>query len=232
MAHVSRDDWYRSRSWSAEVEAAFYARLRRSRTDFNKAQYLRIQASYLTSVRPEIALRLFDECLALGSRFEQAPALAGKAEAYLAAGDIEQAARMYEASIALEREYPSVRTNAYIDFAVLVAVQRMKERYLLILEILDERARELTFPVDRYRYFGARALVLREQGLLNDAKANAEVALAAVSESHSGFIYHRDVGLVERTDDDFGRRVRALAENMTDTWPGKLWTLVTSKLLH
>lgn len=44
---MASDDWYKNKTWDNEVEAEFEARLKRSRGAFNKAQYLRIQGSYL-----------------------------------------------------------------------------------------------------------------------------------------------------------------------------------------
>ncbi|WP_010522064.1 hypothetical protein [Aquimarina agarivorans] len=44
---MSKDDWYRNTEWNDQIESEFEARLKRSRGNFNKAQYLRIQASYL-----------------------------------------------------------------------------------------------------------------------------------------------------------------------------------------
>jgi hypothetical protein len=42
---MSSDDWYRNQTWSEDIEAAFNAKLARSRSQ--KAQYLRIQGSIL-----------------------------------------------------------------------------------------------------------------------------------------------------------------------------------------
>jgi hypothetical protein len=44
---MEAEDWYRNTSWDESIEADFEARLKRSRGPFHKAQYLRIQASYL-----------------------------------------------------------------------------------------------------------------------------------------------------------------------------------------
>ena len=44
---MAADDWYRNKNWEDTVEDEFEARLKRSRGEFNKAQYLRIQASLL-----------------------------------------------------------------------------------------------------------------------------------------------------------------------------------------
>jgi hypothetical protein len=44
------NDWYRKTTWSEADQADFFARFKRSRTPYNKAQYLRIQANYLEGV--------------------------------------------------------------------------------------------------------------------------------------------------------------------------------------
>src|SRR4029078_9829555 len=44
---MAAEDWYRNTKWDKTIEEAFEARLKRSRDNSNKAQYLRIQASYL-----------------------------------------------------------------------------------------------------------------------------------------------------------------------------------------
>ena len=44
---MSKEDWYRNTNWNDQIEAEFEARLKRSRGNYHKAQYLRIQASYL-----------------------------------------------------------------------------------------------------------------------------------------------------------------------------------------
>lgn len=44
---MSKEDWYRNTKWNDQIESEFEARLKRSRGNYHKAQYLRIQASYL-----------------------------------------------------------------------------------------------------------------------------------------------------------------------------------------
>lgn len=44
---MSKDDWYRNTNWNDQIESEFEAHLKRSRGSAHKAQYLRIQASYL-----------------------------------------------------------------------------------------------------------------------------------------------------------------------------------------
>jgi hypothetical protein len=58
---MGRAEWYRRQSWTETDEAAFFARLSRSRGAFNKIQYLRIQAHFFQEAElPNQALRLLE----------------------------------------------------------------------------------------------------------------------------------------------------------------------------
>ena len=41
------DDWYRNTRWNEQIEIEFEQRFEKTRSDYNKAEYLRIQANYL-----------------------------------------------------------------------------------------------------------------------------------------------------------------------------------------
>jgi len=205
---VGKTDWYRNESWSAEIEAAFAARLRRAR---DKAQYLRIQASYLTQSHPTAALDLLDRYFRLGPHFDTAQAHVDCAAAHLALGNVDGAVASYEAALEREQIFPQSKTNAYLAYAVLVATRKLSDLYARVLDILDAGQDRLTFPKDRYLAYGARALIWHAQARTADAAASARQALAAAAETQSGFRYHPQVGLVERTDDVFGRHLEAIA---------------------
>ncbi len=64
---MSRDDWFVIKEWDAATEAHFNEKLRRTR---DKAQPLRIQASYLVNTDPKAALALLDRYFSLGDYFE------------------------------------------------------------------------------------------------------------------------------------------------------------------
>ena len=55
VATADRHDWYRSPAWDAQIEAGFEERLRRARPA-NRAQYIRIQATYLLE-SPDLGVR-------------------------------------------------------------------------------------------------------------------------------------------------------------------------------
>ena len=61
--------WYRNTTWTPEIAARFEQKLRRAR---EKADYLRIQATYLTRAYPEVALELVDRYLAIPNQLQQA----------------------------------------------------------------------------------------------------------------------------------------------------------------
>jgi len=62
---MSKVEWFRRTTWTAADAADFAAHLKRSRSDFHKAQYLHIQAGHLHAVGvPEltaVALGLLDQ---------------------------------------------------------------------------------------------------------------------------------------------------------------------------
>lgn len=206
---MGRDDWFRNRSWNPEIEATFMARLRRAR---DKPQYLRIQASYLIGVAPEAALRLLAHYFQLGEHFDHAQAHVERARAYITLGNLDAALNSYEAALQRERAYPQLQTRAYLDFPLLIVMRRVSELYSRALEILDATQSRLMFPIDHYLAHGIRALILDEWGKREEARKSAALALAAVSETQSGFRYHQDVGLVPTTNDDLASRLETIAQ--------------------
>ena len=46
------EEWFRRKTWTQEDREAFFARLKRSRGLFHKAQYLRVQAYELAETVP------------------------------------------------------------------------------------------------------------------------------------------------------------------------------------
>ncbi len=133
---------------------------------------------------------------------------------YITLGRLDAALASYEA--ALEREnlgvYPKLQTRAYLDFPLLIVMRRLSELYSRAMEILDATQSRLMFPIDRYLAHGIRALILDEWGKREEAKNNAALALAAASETQSGFRYHQGAGLVPTTNDDLAGRLEAIAQ--------------------
>lgn len=103
---MARDDWFRNKKWDAATEAHFNEKLRRAR---DKAQPLRIQASYLEKTNPKATLALLERYFALGNHFDMATAFLHQAEAHLALGEQDEALRSLEKALQRERDFPNVR---------------------------------------------------------------------------------------------------------------------------
>jgi hypothetical protein len=205
---VARDDWFRNTTWNDEIEAVFHRRLRRAR---DKSKYLRIQAWHLAESHPGVALRLLEQYFQLGESFDRVWAYCDQARALAALGDVEGAVYAYEAALQREREVPSVKARAFIDFPRLVVEAGLEGLYERALEVLNSPRDQIQFPVDRYYTNGLRAVILHHLGRTEEARAVAGLAMAAARETHSGLRYHPDLGLVGTADDALGRRIAAIA---------------------
>jgi hypothetical protein len=65
-----------------------------------------------------------------------------------------------------------------------------------VLELFAQNESQLLFPVDRFRWHAARALIADAQKDRKTAREHSVKALAAAQLDDSGFRYHPKVGLV------------------------------------
>jgi tetratricopeptide (TPR) repeat protein len=190
---MKRDDWYRNTEWNDEIEETFFSRLKRTR---DKSQYLRIQACTILSTHPHVALRLLDQYFNLGEHFDLAQAYVDCADAYLAIGEVDRSIKCYESALDREKIYPQVKTNAYLDFPFVVAINNLEPYYLKCINILTENNSRLKFPIDFFLWHAAYALIHLDLGNISEAKKHSTSALEFAKKDHSGFRYHPGVGLV------------------------------------
>jgi len=187
------DDWFRNGDWNDGVARRFEEKLRRAR---RKEQYLRIQACILASTHPEVALALLDRYFSMSDKFDHAQAHVDRATALKALDRVEDAADAYEAALAREAEFPNLKTQAYLELPVLIAVEGLLSRFDRALVVLEQQADRRTFPVDHFMWHAAHALIMSSRGERAGAQPHAQSALEAASKDHSGFRHHPSVGLV------------------------------------
>ncbi len=193
---MASDEWFRNSDWNPSVEATFNEKLGRAR---NKSQYLRIQACHLAKNHPLTALALLDRYFSLSEDFDFAQAFLDQATAYLALGRFDDALRSLENALDREREFPNLKTNAWSEFAMLVATRNIKSQFTKALQAPSENQSRLMFPVEKFTWHAASALILTAQGERKRAKEHATRGLEAAQATHSGFRYHPAVGLVGPT---------------------------------
>jgi len=207
-------DWFRNEDWSPEIEEQFFLKLGRTRTQ--KAQYLRIQASYLSERRPEVALSLLDRYFELrdiskdaATFVDQAQGYVDQAHAFAALGDWEQSAAAFEKALSRERDFPNYLTQAGFEFPVFAAIHRMTNRYAFALGIIEMYRPKATLPVERFCSYAASALIATELGAGQEAADFARQALSA-SVTQSPFPHHPGIGLVEGKHDGLKTQLQRL----------------------
>ncbi len=213
---MGREDWYRRESWSQSDQERFFKRLARSRSGYNKAQYLRIQAYTLqTKASPPMfreALHLLDILLRehphsaeLGSAYLQ------RAQCLEAVGDLEGALGAFRLAVEADRADTGVQTNASLERALFIVRHGRSDLYEVALEDLERLEPHLVFPVTQYKIALAAALITWEQQDQATARRFARIALEAAGKRNSGLSYHPHVGLVEDFDPALHARLEEIA---------------------
>jgi hypothetical protein len=209
------DEWYRRKVWTDENREEFFTRLRRSRTAYHKAQYVRIQAAELLATGKReayvTALELLD--LILKDWPEEAGVVVHyhRAQCFRGLDDISRAIESYRQIFFIQRrDRRGVFTAPHLDFGWMVATTPMPEFYDEVLGLLVEFA-DYTFPVERYRANAIAALISADCGQDQQARTHARKALEEAAVEHSGFRYHAKHGLVESPDEKVYERLQELA---------------------
>jgi tetratricopeptide (TPR) repeat protein len=209
-------DWYRKTTWSEADQRAFFDRLNRSRTAFNKAQYLRIQAHYLEGVgSPEFlkaALILLGKVLnEYPVESELASTYIQKASCFVKLGQSDEALSFYRLCFDAQRNYKTIRTDAHIEFGRFVVVNKFTQLFDEALAVLDEfEINGIVFPRAIFYKSGIRAIIYAQRGEIEKAKEFAAVALEAASKVHSGLRHHPTIGLVKDKETYFYKSLRAI----------------------
>lgn len=209
-------DWFRQTDWTPSAAAEFHANLARSRSQ--RSEYLRIQALTLADTRQlrnaAPAIELSKQFLAINKyRHNVAQAHAVMAQAFETLGDPREAVEEYRRAVVAERECPNSRGGYYIDFAWFVATHRLLDVYDEVIAALesDLQDRDLMFPVKRFRYFGAIAMMSDDRGDREHARRMAANALAAATIEQGPFDRYPGIGLMPNSVDDCYARVERLA---------------------
>jgi hypothetical protein len=192
---MAMSDWFRNTTWSEAIEAEFLRRLSRARSQ--RDQYIVIQAITLARERPEVTLRLVDLYFSTRSTtWDDGRALEAKAKALAMMEDFPSAAETYRSVLAREKIKPGYRGSAYVDYPFMVATKQLESEYECALAILEDRKANVAFPIGRFLWNAAYALILSAVGRPGEAREYASAAVDAAQEQSSEFCKHRGLGLV------------------------------------
>ena len=217
---MSKTEWYRNTEWNKEIEQEFYIRLNRSRSSFNKAQYLRIQAHHLqaTTKKHNIisALNLLDLLITKWpDPVELASAYLQKAQCHVYLKDFELAIDAFRASAKAEQGGESIKCNAFLHFGWFAITRKMTHLYDEVLSNMNIPEYQLLFPADQFKFASIYAIILRHNKEYEQAKAFATSALKAMDKKESPFRFHNRLGLVKDPEKGVLRELKQiLRENL------------------
>ena len=198
---MGKKDWCRKTTWTTDDRESFFNRLKRSRFDHKKIQYLRIQARTLFEHGNTCdALWLLDYLLLeYPNDYFRGVSYEMRAEMLAASGEVDSAIRDYRTALEIERgPCPNVHTTAWCELPWLIAENKRCDLYEEAIKVLEfgERQQSIMFPTSAYICEAVRAVVADSSGNLEEACEHALKAIEAASFTHSGLRYHAAVGLV------------------------------------
>src|ERR1700731_2595925 len=118
---------FRNEEWNPTIEEHFFKKLSRAK---DKVQYLKIQAGCLSKRYPQVALQLLNKFFALeGNSIFRAEAFLHEAQAYLSVGAKQKAIESFQKALQREREFPNMVTNAWSEYGLLVATEKISDLF-------------------------------------------------------------------------------------------------------
>lgn len=176
-------DWYRRKTWTSADEEEFFAKLKRSR-DYNRPQYLRVQAIELIETNENYLLEVAEKLLNMlltdypENRIEKSPALNALGEIYKSRGDFEKALTYFREALNFEKGFPNVITSAYLNFSGTVIHCRKVDFYNETEDLLTEKLNQRTiiFPFESYVIYSILSFIADYKGNTKDAKVYAKSA--------------------------------------------------------
>jgi len=192
-----KDDWYRNKTWDAQIEKNFNETLRHARL---KQDFLRVQASFLTVEYPQVSLKLLERYFALGLHFDMAFAWYDRAMAYAVLGQIDQALEAFCEALDEEDMNPDIQTPAYLDMPKLVADMAIESWYQKALDTLQRCAYRRKRPRDHYEWNAVSALIYAQMGRPSQAEKYAQSAMKIVKKQASGISYKSKIWIIREDE--------------------------------
>lgn len=205
---MAKPDWFRNESWNDKIRESFFARLDRCRSNFNKAQYLRIQAVHLSKSHPDAAGELLDLMFSkYPEKSELAMGYVQRAEILINKQQILEAIKWLKMALEQQRCYPNALTRAHLILGKLVVESDLKELFDEAKRVLSEFKKVNAFPIDFYESYGIEAIITFENGEKDFASQLALKAIEMANKNESDFRYHKSLGLVKDKSTKFHKKL-------------------------
>jgi hypothetical protein len=207
---MGTEDWYRNETWNSEIEEAFEARLKRSRGAYYKAQYMRIQASYLLSSKKSdiqnIGVILMKRMI---NDFptETSSTIFGHEQLgdyYFSKSDYENAIYYYDIVNDFYEKGKRNGTSGIADLKLIDIILKgnRKNQYKKAYNICKNyQVENISLNSDKYYYYELFALLCDKLKKQDEAKQYAMKALEMAEITEPQFRYHKNVGLVNASNE-------------------------------
>jgi len=205
---MGQEDWYRNTTWDKETSELFEAKLRRSRGAYHKAQYLRIQASYLLGSEDKelqtVGLELMER-LIKDFPSEDFSTVFGKEQLgdyFFVNGDYENAEDYYRQVVDHYKRSNRGGTSGVADVKLVETILESDQRdkfdaaYKLLTLEFEKTGGSLSLNDDRFFYARVLADLCDKQGKSDEARQYANKALEIARITEPQFDRHKTVGLV------------------------------------
>jgi len=206
---MATDEWYRNTTWDNNIEADFEARLKRSRGAYHKAQYLRIQASYLLGNsdidNQHVGIRLMDR-LIKDYPTEEFSTIFGNEQLgdyYFKSGNYDKAEKHYRLVTEhyINNSRGGTSATADLKLAETILIANWKDKFEEAYGICKN------FPIDKaflnsekYYHATLTAQICDKLDKREEAKYFALLAIEMTKITEPQFNRHKTVGLVRATD--------------------------------
>jgi len=176
-------DWYRRKTWTEQDQKEFFLKLGRAR-EYNRAQYLYIQAVELIETKKSDLLRAAEELLRKilleypDEKIHKSQTLNSLGEIYLTREDFVEAINHFQMAIDFEKEFPNVVSSAKLNYSELVIRANKTELYPKVEEmLLNELNRgEQIFPSKSYLIYSILSVIADFKGDKENADIYSELA--------------------------------------------------------
>ncbi|MBS1509064.1 MAG: hypothetical protein JSS79_20670 [Bacteroidetes bacterium] len=210
-------EWYRNTTWDKDTSELFETKLKRARGPFNKAQYLRIQASYLLdsansefqNVGLQLMRRLIEEFPT-----EDFSTIFGKEQLgdyFYKTGQFEEAEHFYRQVTDHYKRKSRSGTSGVADVKLAETIleldkrDKFEEAYKLLTVDFEATGGSLSLNDDRFFYTRVAAELCDQLDKKEEAKRLAGLALEIAKITEPQFTRHKTVGLVRTTNDILDR---------------------------
>lgn len=222
---MSRNDWYRNTEWNNQIETNFFNRLKRSRRNYNKAEYLRIQATYLlnssSTILKKKGVQLMKKLINdfPEETFSTISGHESLGDYYLKKNDYQRAEKHFR--IVTEYYHSNTRsgTSGLADLklteTILLSnqVEKFEEAYELATSKFYETEGELLLNSNIFYYASLMANLCLKMGKLEEASKYANSALELSTIKEPQFNRHKSVGII-KTDQKTIDRLKKIKEKL------------------